>query len=62
MGPMETLGYYLIVFTAGHDTTRNAITGGMLALLENPDQLERLRRDPSLAARRSRRSCAGPRR
>ena len=49
MGPVETLGYYLIVFTAGHDTTRNAITGGLLALLENPDQLARLQRDPGLA-------------
>jgi len=50
MGPVETLGYYLIVFTAGHDTTRNAISGGLLALLEHPDQLARLRRDPGLAA------------
>jgi cytochrome P450 len=50
MGPVETLGYYLIVFTAGHDTTRNAISGGLLALIENPDQLARLRRDPDLAA------------
>jgi cytochrome P450 len=48
MGDVETLGYYLIVFTAGHDTTRNAISGGLLALIENPDQLARLRRDPSL--------------
>jgi cytochrome P450 len=51
IGPVETLGYYLIVFTAGHDTTRNAISGGLLALLENPDQLTRLRRDPELAPR-----------
>jgi len=49
MGPMETFGYYLIVFTAGHDTTRNAISGGMQALLENPDQLKKLCQDPSLA-------------
>ncbi len=51
MGDVETLGYYLIVFTAGHDTTRNAISGGLLALIEHPDQLERLRRDPSLVPR-----------
>jgi cytochrome P450 len=50
MGPVETLGYYLIVFTAGHDTTRNAISGGLLALLENPDQLALLRGDPGRAA------------
>jgi cytochrome P450 len=49
MGPMETLGYYLIVFTAGHDTTRNAIASGMQALLENPAQLKKLCDDPSLA-------------
>lgn len=48
MGPIETMGYYLIVFTAGHDTTRNAISGGMQALLENPDQMKKLRADPSL--------------
>ena len=46
MGPVETFGYYLIVFTAGHDTTRNALSGGMKAFLDNPDQLELLRRDP----------------
>ena len=46
MGPIETFGYYLIIFTAGHDTTRNAIAGGMHALLENPDQLEKLRAIP----------------
>ncbi len=51
MGPMETFGYYLIVFTAGHDTTRNAISGGMRAFMENPGQLEKLRDDPTLAKR-----------
>jgi len=49
MGPIETFGYFLIVFTAGHDTTRNAISGGMDVLLENPDQLAKLCADPSLA-------------
>lgn len=49
MPPIETYGYFLIVFTAGHDTTRNAIASGMRALLENPDQLDKLCRDPSLA-------------
>jgi cytochrome P450 len=48
MGPMETLGYYLIVFNAGHDTTKNALAGGLRALVEHPDQFERLRQDPSL--------------
>ncbi len=48
MGPMETFGYALIVFTAGHDTTKNALVGGMQALIRCPDELEKLRRDPSL--------------
>lgn len=48
MGMMETLGYYLITFSAGHDTTKNALVGGMRALLENPDQFEKLKRNPDL--------------
>ena len=48
MGPVETFGYYLIVFTAGHDTTRNAISGGMAAFLEHPDQLALLCKNPDL--------------
>jgi hypothetical protein len=48
MGPLETFGYYLITFTAGHDTTKNALAGGMHALIENPDELAKLRRDPRL--------------
>lgn len=51
MGPLETFGYYLIVFTAGHDTTRNAISGGMAALLDNPDQLDLLCKNPDLSAK-----------
>ena len=49
MGPVETFGYYLIVFTAGHDTTRNAISGGMKALLDHPDQMQKLCAHPALA-------------
>jgi len=50
MGPMDTFGYYLIVFTAGHDTTKNSITGGMRAFAENPDQLALLQRRPELVS------------
>ena len=46
LGQLETLGYYLIVFTAGHDTTRNALSGAISAFLDHPDQFERLRQDP----------------
>jgi cytochrome P450 len=41
----ETNGYYIIVATAGHDTTSSSTAGGVLALLNNPDQLAKLRRD-----------------
>jgi len=53
MGPIETFGYYLIVFTAGHDTTRNAISGGMQALLENPEQMRKLCANPTEALAKS---------
>lgn len=39
---------FVLLATAGNETTRHTITHGLLALIENPDQLERLRRDPSL--------------
>ena len=42
--------YFVLLATAGNETTRHTITHGLLALLEYPDQLERLRRDPSLYA------------
>ncbi len=48
MGMMETLGYYLITFSAGHDTTKNALAGGLRALAEHPEEFEKLKRDPSL--------------
>ena len=48
MGMMETIGYYLITFSAGHDTTKNALVGGMRAFLEHPEQFARLRQHPEL--------------
>ncbi len=48
MGLMETLGYYLITFTAGHDTTKNALAGGIQALAEHPAEYEKLKRNPDL--------------
>ncbi len=44
----ETISYYVIVATAGHDTTSSAMAGGLHALLEHPDQWQRLREHPSL--------------
>ena len=43
----EVLGYCFLLTAAGNETTRNATTGGMLALLEHPDQLARLRAEKS---------------
>lgn len=48
MGVVETMGYCLITFTAGHETTRGGIGGGLLALLENPGECERWARRPAL--------------
>lgn len=45
---MDVMGFYLIISTAGHDTTSNSIAGGLLALMENPDQLELLQAHPEL--------------
>ena len=43
LSDIDTVSYYLIVATAGHDTTSATISGGLHALTENPDQLDRLR-------------------
>jgi len=48
MPPLEQISYYMIVATAGHDTTSSAMAGGVQALVENPAELQRLRDDPSL--------------
>jgi cytochrome P450 len=40
--------YFLLLATAGNETTRHTISHGLLALIDNPEQLERLRDDPSL--------------
>ncbi len=49
MGAAETLGYYLIVFNAGHDTTKNALAGGLRALIGNPAEFDKVKRDLSRA-------------
>jgi cytochrome P450 len=45
---LDTLGHYVIIATAGHDTTSSVIGGGLLALLEQRDQLELLQSQPEL--------------
>jgi cytochrome P450 len=44
----ELVAMIFLLLVAGHETTVNLIGNGMLALLENPGQIERLRADPTL--------------
>ena len=47
MDRMEYLGNLILLIVGGNDTTRNTITGSILALNQNPDQYARLKADPS---------------
>ncbi len=42
LGNVETFSYYVIIATAGHDTTSSSMAGGVHALAERPDELRRL--------------------
>ncbi|MBT7371937.1 MAG: cytochrome P450, partial [Gammaproteobacteria bacterium] len=46
--PMEYLGNLILLIVGGNDTTRNSISGGVLALNENPDQYRKLKENPRL--------------
>ncbi|MBL6940417.1 MAG: cytochrome P450 [Alphaproteobacteria bacterium] len=48
MGPMEYLGNVILLIVGGNDTTRNTITGSILALNQNPEQYQKLRENPAL--------------
>lgn len=48
MGPMEYLGNLILLIVGGNDTTRNSISGGVLALNQFPDQYEKLKQQPEL--------------
>ena len=48
MDRMEYLGNLILLIVGGNDTTRNSITGGVLALNQNPKEYDKLRADPSL--------------
>ena len=46
--PSEFLGNILLLIVGGNDTTRNSISGGVLALNRYPDEYEKLRRNPKV--------------
>jgi len=46
--PDQFLGNILLLIVGGNDTTRNSISGGVIALNQYPDQYQKLRDDPSL--------------
>ncbi len=46
--PMEVLSWCFIIVIAGNETTRNGTSGGMLAFIENQDQMRRVQQDPGL--------------
>jgi cytochrome P450 len=48
MGPREFVGNLVLLITGGNDTTRNSISGGLLALNRYPEQYARLRANPGL--------------
>jgi len=50
MPPMEFLGNILLLLVGGNDTTRNSITGGLLALNQHQEQYAKVRANPDLIA------------
>ncbi len=48
LSPLEYLGTLVLLIVGGNDTTRNSISGGVLALNEHPEQYRKLRDDPGL--------------
>ncbi len=48
LSEMELYLFFSLLFSAGAETTRNAVAGGLLALADHPDQLALLRADLSL--------------
>jgi len=50
LAPLEFLGNLMLLIVGGNDTTRNSISGGVLALNEHPAEYQKLRDDPGLVS------------
>lgn len=48
LSDLELYLFFSLLFSAGAETTRNSVAGGLLALIENPDQIRTLRADLDL--------------
>jgi cytochrome P450 len=48
ISPMDMLGYFMVIFTAGHDTTSSSTAGALWALAANPGAFQKLKADLSL--------------
>lgn len=53
IAPLDYLGTLILLIVGGNDTTRNSVTGGVLALNENPAEYDKLRADRTLIPRMS---------
>tara|TARA_Y100001935_G_scaffold219543_1_gene192821 strand:+ start:387 stop:1616 length:1230 start_codon:yes stop_codon:yes gene_type:complete len=49
IGDLEAMSYYIIIATAGHDTTSSAAAGGLQALASSPLELKKMIDDPSIS-------------
>jgi len=51
IGQLEAMSYYIITAAAGHDTTSASTGGGVLAMLQDPEQLKKMMSDPKAYSR-----------